>query len=279
MTIAEIQDRLHAAIPTAAPAVRKALIWLVQHTPEVAWKQAESIAREARVSPASVVRAVQSAGFQGYLDLQSQIRDQGPAVPVAWQLFQKPREVQPIDSIGLVLSQEIANLEQLSPLLRPQLAPLIDWLLMRRHIVVTASLMTAGLAEHLALNFRYLLGGVEFVDAASSQAWMHLRDLRSDDGVIGLSYPRYAARTSAFLARSLRQTPHNIWITDLGGPAVPTAEMIIRLPSASQSHYSSTVTLMAFIHIVAHELAEREPERVRQNLEDADRIWQDLNGG
>jgi len=277
MGIIDIQKQLEGAIPKASPAVQKVLVWLSQHTPEVAWKQVESIAREAGVSAASVVRAVQLAGFQGFFDLQTQVRDQEPAIPVAWQQVQQRQEGLVADSVGLVIGQETANLEQLGPILRVQVAGIVDWLLTRPHILVTASLMTTSLGEHVALNLRYLLGGVEFVDAVSSQAWMRLRDLTPDDGVIGISYPRYAKRTASFMAQCAERTSHILWITDLGGPGIPMAERVLRLPSASQSHYSSTVALMALVHVMAHELADRDPERIRGNLEEADRIWRALN--
>lgn len=271
MKISDVQTRFEQASVQAPSAVRRALIWLAQHTPEVAWQRVDAIAQHAGVSPASVVRAVQRAGFQGFVDLQAQIRALDPVIPPAWQT------VAPVqDMMTSVLAQEIANLTELEPTLRAQIDVIADWLLSRQHLIVTASLMTASLAEHVALNLRYLLGGVDFVDAVSSQAWMYLRDLQSEDGVVGISYPRYSPRTAAFLAQCVKRTPHVLWITDLGGPSLP-AELVLRLPSASTSHYSSTVALMALIQILAHELADREPKRIRKNIEAADAVWRTLH--
>jgi len=276
MTIAEIQQQLEAAVPSASPAVKKALIWLSQHTPELAWKQVESAAKAADVSPASIVRAVQLAGFQGFLDVQAQVRAHEPVIPVAWQTLQQRQQQMAMDTVGLVVAQEIANLEQLGSYIRPQLSDWVDWLLSRRRIVVTATLMTASLAEYLGLLLRYLLGGVDFVDASSGQAWLRLRDISEDDGVIGVSYPRYAKRTATFLERCRDYTTHTAFITDLGGPTLPV-ERMLRLPSVSRAHHSSAVALIAFVDMLANEMAEREPDRVRHNLEEADRLWLALN--
>ncbi|PSR20444.1 MAG: hypothetical protein C7B45_14845 [Sulfobacillus acidophilus] len=271
MKISDFQMQFEQASVQAPPAVQRALVWLAQHTPEIAWQRVDAIARHAGVSPASVVRAVQRAGFEGFVDLQAQIRALDPVIPPAWQTVATTPDV-----TTSVLAQEIANLTELEPTLRAQIDVITDWLLSRQHLIVTASLMTASLAEHVALNFRYLLGGVDFVDAASSQAWMLLRDLHDEDGVVGISYPRYSTRTSAFLGQCAKRTPHILWITDLGGPSIP-AELVLRLPSTSQSHYSSTVALMALIQVLAHELAEREPQRIRRNIEAADAVWRILH--
>lgn len=276
MNISEIQGAFRDSLPGASPAVQRAIEWLMQHTPEVAWKSVDAVARESDVSPATIIRAVQVAGFEGYLELQKLVRAQSPTSALAWRLFQDdhPKDQ---DMVGAVIAQEIQNLHQLEPMVRSQLDPLVSWLLQRPRMIVTASLMTTGLAEHLALHLRLLLRRVDFVDASSSQAWLQLRDLDSSDGVIGVSFPRYSRPTAQFLAGCLRHTPHVAWITDLSGPELPGAELTIRLPSMSLSHYSSTVSLMALLNILARELAEREPGRIRANLDAADGLWRDLS--
>ena len=276
MNISEIQRRLRECLPGASPAVRRAVEWLTLHTPEIAWTGVDVVARESGVSPATIIRAVHAVGFDGYLELQKLVRAQSPTSDLAWRLFQGDQS-EDQDLVGAVIAQEVQNLHQLGPLLRPQLDPLVTWLLARPRMVVTASLMTTDLAEHVALHLRLLLGRVEFVDASSSQAWLQLRDLEATDGVIGLSYPRYSRPTTRFLTGCQQHTPHILWMTDLSGPDLPQAELTIRLPSVSLSHYSSTVSLMALVHILARELAERDPARVRANLDAADGLWHDLS--
>ncbi len=278
MKIIEIHKKLQGALPKASPRIQKALVWLAQHTPEVAWNGLERVSQEAGVSPATMVRAVQSAGFAGYVELQRQVRDLGPSPSLAWRLFREHESGGPEDVITSVVRQETSNLEQLGQILRPQLPALVTWLLQRRRIVVVASLMTAALADHLALHLRLLLGAVDYVDASSSEAWLRIRDLKPEDGVIGVSYPRYSEATAAFLARAYRRTPHIMFLTDLSGVSPKNVTMTVRLPSASESHYSSTVALMSLIQILAHELATRDPERVRRNLDQADMVWRELNG-
>lgn len=278
MKIIEIREKLQGALPKAPPRVQTALVWLEQHIPEVAWNGIEGVSQEAEVSPATMVRAVQSAGFAGYVELQRQVRDLGPSPSLAWRLFREHESDGPGDIITSVVRQETSNLEQLGQILRPQLPALLTWLLQRRRIVVAASLMTAALADHLALHLRLLLGAVDYVDASSSEAWLRIRDLNAEDGVIGVSYPRYSEATAAFLARAHCRTPHIVFLTDLAGASPKNVTMTVRLPSASESHYSSTVALMSLIQILAHELASREPERIRQNIDQADVIWRELNG-
>lgn len=275
MKISEIQQKFREHLPSASPAVHRAMVWIMEHAPELAWSSIESLSHQAAVSPATIVRAVQTAGFTGYVELQKLVRDQSPPSSVAWRLFQdRPQEA---DIVASVVAQELGNLQQLGSLLRPQVPLLRTWLAERPRMLVTASLMTTGLGEHLAMHLRLLLGHVDFVDASSSEAWLELRDLEPNDGVIGLSYPRYSRATTQFLRECRQQTQHLLWITDMGGPELNGAELTIRLPSSSVSHYSSTVGLMAMLHILARELAEEVPDRVRNNLVAADKLWQKLN--
>lgn len=268
-----IQEQLEQAIPKASPTLRRALAWLSLHTPEIAWTGLEGVASSAGVSPATVVRAVQFAGYEGYVALQRKVREYGPSSELAWQLFEEQGQADS-DIVGQVVADEASNLQRLVPLLRAHLDTLWPWLLERRHLLVVASLMTAGLAEHMAAHLRLLLGNADFLDASSSMAWLRVRDIEPNDGVVALSYPRYAQATRLFLTRARERTRHVLLITDMAGPDHPAASITLRLPTASTTHYSSTVSLMVLMQVIARGLAHHAPDRVLGNVSRADAIWQ-----
>lgn len=277
MTIRSIQEQFEKVLPKASPTLGRAGAWLIQHIPEVAWNGLDTVASEAEVSPATMVRVIQLAGFHGYVDLQRAVRELVPSSSLAWRFFQKHPSQDANDTVSMVIADEKANLDQMGAMIRPQLETIWPWLLERQQILVVASLLTAGLAEHLALHLRLLLGNVDFVDAASSQAWLRIRDLRADDGVVAVSYPRYSEATRAVLTHARKRTNHIVLITDLTGPEHASAFLTIRLPSTSRTHYSSSVGLMALLQILSRGLAERSPDRVLGNIAQADRSWRELN--
>jgi DNA-binding MurR/RpiR family transcriptional regulator len=276
MNIEDIQKKLQNSLPNLAPTMATGMEWLLQHLPEVAWTGVEEAAEAARVSPATLVRALKQAGFSGWSDLQNLIRKQLPTT-LAWRLFDHLADLEDNNFIGSIIADEKANLDQLEQCVTPQLNDLLSMLLNSRHILITASLMTTALAQHFAIHLRLLLGNVDFVDAASSLAWIRLRDLDARDMVVGLTYPRYSEATRQFLTKARERTPLVALITDLPGPPLDKMALTLRLPAISRGHYSSTVSLMAFIQVIGQNMTLRDPSRILGNLNAVDAIWQQLN--
>lgn len=272
-----IQNVLQSNISKMSPSLAKAANWLSRNAPEVAWNGIEDIAKQIEVSPATIIRAIRQCGFDGYSDLQRKIREQLPDSSLVWKLYQNNPTESTLTPIGAVIANEKSNLDQLEMLLAPVIDEFISTLLSARRILVVASLMTAPIAEYLSLHLRLLLGHVDFVDASSSQAWLRFRELGSEDCVLGLSYPRYSVATRKFLTKTLERTEHVILMTDQGGALLQGIQLAVRLPSVSHYHYSSNVSLMALTQILARSLSHQDPERIMNNVNEADEIWSQLN--
>ena len=276
-SFSSIQNVLQGHIPNMSPSLAKAADWLSRNAPEVAWHGIEDIAKQIEVSPATLLRAIKQCGFDGYSDLQKKIREQLPDSSLVWKLFQENPTEATLTPIGAIVANEKANLDQLESLLTPVIDELLSTLLKAGRILVVASLMTAPIAEYLSLHLRLLLRRVEYVDASSSQAWLHFRELGDEDCVLGLSYPRYSEATRRFLKKTLERTSHVILMTDQAGPMLQGIQLTVRLPSMSHYHYSSNVSLMALTQILARGLSHHDPERIMSNLNEADEIWSQLN--
>lgn len=268
-----LKQRLAAQISTMSPSEARAAQWLVRHIGEVAWSRIEDVSVRSGVSSATIIRAIKSAGFSGYFEFQRLVRSELPTGTLATRLAQESTHRRKLTPISAVVTEEKANLDQLEDALAPVIDQLIEFLIDSKKILVVASMMTAPLAEYLALHLRMLLGDVEYVNAASGDGWLRLRDLQPDSLVIGLSYPRYGEATRSFLTRARERTDRVVLITDQAGPSLDHLALDIRLPSFSNSDSASTVVLMALRQILARYLQVAVPDRVLTNLDAADKLW------
>ncbi len=275
MNIRVLQEQLRLVIPSSSPSIRKALEWLVEHLPEIAWNGIGTVSKLADVSPSTMVRAIQQTGFAGYNALQHKVRAIVPESSLAWKLFQE-RTIGTQNLVSDVIAREISHLELMEASIAPVLDSLITRLLEAPNILIVAGLLTTAIAEHLALHLRLLLGSVHFAEASSSEAWLRLRDIREGDVVLGVSYPRYAEATQWLLEKARRRTPHVLLITDANGPELTAVSMTVRLPMVSHYHVDSSTALMVLIPILARSMAERDPDRILRNLHGADEIWREL---
>lgn len=248
--------------------------WVAAHLPEVAWNTVGEVAQAAEVSPATVVRALQRAGFAGYSDLQDHVRLGLPPSELVWKLA-RGASTSGRSTLASIVEQEKANLDQLEGAVGRELPLLAGVLAEAPRVLVTASLTSVPLGQHLATHLDLLLGTVSFAEAGTARAYAALVGLRPDDLVIGLSFPRYAQLTLEHLDIASR-TARTVIVTDRRGPNLAGAFLTLKLPALSGVHFSSSVAIVTVTGALARLLHEQAPGRVEDNLSRIDGLWGDL---
>lgn len=260
---------------SSSPQMARVAAWLVDHVAEVAWHTVDDLAHETDASPATVVRTLQRLGFTGYSDLQARVRARLPGSELVWKLTRSEPAAPGLFGLTQIIDQEKNNLAQLEATVGPALPTLVPLLSGAQRIFVTASLTTVPLAQHLAMHLNLLLDNVRFMEAGTAEGFSLLSTLRSGDLLIGLSFARYAQATLETLALVAR-THDVVVLTDWHGPDIPGARMILKLPSGSHVHFSSSVPLVTLTMVLARLLHEEAPSRVEANLSRVDRALSDL---
>jgi DNA-binding MurR/RpiR family transcriptional regulator len=257
----------------ARPAqVARVAVWLASHLPEVAWNTVGDVAQSAGASPATVVRALQRAGYSGFSELQARVRACLPPSELVWKLARGDASGTGDSTLGRIVDQEKANLDQLEAAVGREASVLAGLLAGAQHTWVIAALTSVPIGQHLALHLDLLLGNVTFTEAASVRSLTAIPSLRPDDLVIGLSFPRYAQATLDDLAEAAKAAP-TVVVTDRKGPTLQGVTLTLKLPTLSEVHFSSSVALVTLTMALARLLHERETERVEANLARIDRAW------
>ena len=270
-----IRRRFDAVGDPAIPAqVGRVTVWVAAHLPEVAWNTVGEVAQAAQVSPATVVRALQRVGYSGYSDLQAHVRSSLPPSELVWKLA-RGAPASGSSTLSRIVDQEKINLDQLETAVGRELPELARLLAAADHVIVTASLTSVPLGQHLATHLNLLLGTVEFAEAGTASTYVALTRLRPGDVVVGLSFPRYAQATLGTLGIASR-TARAVVLTDRRGPTLPGAALTLKLPTLSEVHFSSSVALVTVTMALARLLHEAAPERVEENLSRIDRMWGEL---
>lgn len=260
---------------SSSPQMARVAAWLVDHVTEVAWHTVDDVARETDASPATVVRTLQRLGFTGYSDLQARVRARLPGSELVWKLTRSEPAAPGLVGMTQIIDQEQSNLLQLSSAVGPALPVLVPLLTEAHRIFVTAALTTVPLAQHLAMHLNLLLDNVRFMEAGTADGFSLISTLREGDVLIGLSFARYARATLETLSLAA-QTQDVVVLTDRRGPDIPGARMVLRLPSGSRVHFSSSVTFVTLTMVLARLLHEAAPTRVEANLARVDHALSDL---
>lgn len=252
--------------------VARVALWLASHLPEVAWNTVGEVAVSAGVSPATVVRALQRAGYTGFSDLQARVRACLPPSELVWKLARGDGGANGNTTIGRIVEQEKSNLDQLEAAVGHEASILAELIAEADRTWVTAALTSVPIGQHLALHLDLLLGNVAFMEASSVRSLTAIPALKASDLVIGLSFPRYAQATLDDLADTAK-VARTVVVTDRKGPTLQGATLTLKLPTVSEVHFSSSVALVTLTMALARLLHERESARVEENLARIDRAW------
>lgn len=269
-----LEKRLRDAAPNLTPTLAHTAVWLANHLPDVAWRTVDEIAAAANVSPASVVRCLQQAGYKGYNAFRQHVRQGLPSSQLVWELTREHVEISS-SVLTQVVQQEQGNLARLEASIEPVLTQVVEDITRSRTVVFTGSITSSPLAAFAAVELNILLGKVRFVDAASSDAWLYVRDASPEDVVVGISFPRYAHSTLELL-RKLEQKVYRVWlVTDEIGPRSFQERHLIRLPIASYGVFQSKASVILLIQILAGLLTERAPDSVLHKAHAAEEAWRE----
>ena len=270
-----IERQLRAVAPNMSPALARTTMWLADHLPEVAWRTVEEIAAAARVSPASVVRCLQQAGYQGYNAFRRVVQQGLPASELVWELTRGSTDSSS-SVVTQVIQQEHENLARLEALTKPVIMELVQDLLHSRTTVFTGSITSAPLADYAATELNILLGNVRFFDSANSAAWLYVRDSTPEDVIIGISFPRYAQSTLELL-RTFKPKVRRVWLlTDEIGPRnVKDLGHLVRLPVTAHGSFRSRASVASLVQILAVLLAETSPQTILAKVDEADEAWRE----
>jgi DNA-binding MurR/RpiR family transcriptional regulator len=269
-----LEKQLRTAAPNMTPTLAQTALWVANHLPDVAWRTVDEIAAAANVSPASVVRCLQQVGYKGYNAFRQNVRQGLPSSQLVWELTREHVELN--SSVPRqVVQQEQENLARLEASIEPVIMELVGDIAKCRTVVFTGSITSRPLAAFAAAELNVLLGNVRFLDAASSDAWLYVRDASPEDLVVGISFPRYAHSTLELL-RKLEQKVSRVWlVTDEIGPRSFQERHLVRLPIASYGVFQSKASVVLLIQILARMLAEKAPDTVLRKAHAAEEAWRE----
>lgn len=256
---------------------RKLLNYLLTNVNQAGYAKATELAEAAGVSVSSVTRLAQQLGFEGWPDLQRNLRARYLAQLSAVDIseihgvtdtpFQSAlrRDAQSLAStIRLVDEQSIARVAG-----RLQGA---------RRILVTAMGSFAAVGQ--AFTHNLLLAGYPvqpLLDRESTLA-NTVAGTGPGDVFVVCSYWRHYRATVAAAVAAHRRGAQVVIVSDyLPRRLAPVADEVILIPAEGTSFFPSLTVPMAVQQGILATLARMDPDRTRRNVETAERLWAELD--
>ncbi len=282
--IAGAGDFVHAlegVLPELSKGQRRIASYILENYDKAAYMTAQTLGETVGVSESTVVRFATELGFEGYPQLQAQLRE---TVRVRLTTIQRMEAINHrIDDdhvLDTILRNDADKIEAtLENIDRESFARAVNLILEAGNIYIMGMRSSAILAEFMHYYFGLLFDNVRLIRPASgSEMFEHLMKLRSDDVVIAISFPRYTTGIVHAVEYARSTGARVIALTDsMSSPIVPYAAETLIAKSEMASFVDSLVAPMSIINAIIAYIGKKKQGEVTETLERLETVWREYN--
>ncbi len=227
------------------------------------------------VSESTVVRFASALGYDGYPQLQRSLQELVSHRLTANQRFEMASEIDPKNVLSTVLKSDMQNLHNTLEDLDPAVFDnVVSRLLSARSIYVVGMRSAAPLAQFLVNYLRYMFDHVRLVSVGAADGLEEILQLRESDVLIGISFPRYSARTLEIMRFARHCGVQVVAVTD--GPMSPLCEVADACLTARTdmaSFVDSLAAPLSLINALLVSLSLQRKEALGQHLRQLEDLW------
>ncbi|WP_255507240.1 MurR/RpiR family transcriptional regulator [Mycobacterium sp. AZCC_0083] len=275
---ADFEARLRDRMPFLTPKRRVLAQIMLTDPAALMLRTVESLAQEAGVDGATVVRLCNELEYDGFAGLKSQLRDDYTRFRTAAEKISRTLAAGQTeeDAVPGVFSRDSANIALAAEWnSAAKIAELAETITAARRTVIVAS----GLSSHAASLAAHLLrlAGVDAIAPTTEiETAIHIADLGTDDLVIGISFWRYIASSERLLIRAAAADVQTAAITDSSESGVARAsQQVLRVPTDSAELSNSLTATVALINAIVTAVIHSNPDRSLSALKRIDSVFSD----
>lgn len=252
------------------------LVYLEAHPEEASYLSAREIAKRCNVSDSTVIRAVQTMGYEGFPKYQEWLRKNLAQRRTTVERFSHAHKNEPLAKI---FSKDIENIkttwEAIPKADFSRAAKLIAgtpriWLLGLRMAHSVAVILKEGLV-FLGFDVRMLLAG-------NGDFWDEAAALTQNDVIISIGLPRYTRITIELTEFARFRGAHVIAITN--GPHSPLtklAEISFDIAYGLDGYIESYTAAVSFAQALLVGISNEKGKEGLAALEEKEKLWMDRN--
>jgi len=255
-------------------------VYILKSYDKAAFMTAAKLGMSVGVSESTVVRFANELGFSGYPKLQKALQELIKNKLTTVQRLELSKEFgSDEDALKGVLKADIENiratLEKINPYTFEQV---LNSIFQAKNIYIIGLRSSTALSEFLGFYLNVILQNVRVVSYGISDIFEQLINVHEGDLVIGIGFPRYAAKTIDALDFSKARGAAVVALTDsLLSPLATKADYTLIAQSNMASFVDSLVAPLSVINALIMAVGMREKENVSNIFGSLEQIWQDYN--
>ncbi|MCB2288316.1 MurR/RpiR family transcriptional regulator [Clostridium sp. CS001] len=252
--------------------------YILKHYDKAAFMTAAKLGISVGVSESTVVRFANELGFSGYPKLQKSLQELIKNKLTTVQRIELSNDfITQENALKGVLKADMENIRAtLEKINHKTFDDVVNSLFKAKKIYIIGLRSSSALAEFLAFYLNLILDNVKVVAYGVSDIFEQMINVSEHDVVIGIGFPRYAARTIEALAFAKSRNADVVAITDsLLSPLAAKADSTLIAQSNMASFVDSLVAPLSVINALIIAVGLREKEKISSTFTALEEIWEE----
>ena len=254
--------------------------YILKYYDKAAFMTAAKLGISVGVSESTVVRFANELGFSGYPKLQKSLQELiKNKLTTVQRLELRNDYFSDGDALKGVLKADMENIRAtLEKINQNTFEDVVKNIFEAQRIYIIGLRSSTALAEFLGFYLNIILQNVKIVSYGISDVFEQMINVGEGDLVIGIGFPRYAAKTIDALAFSQDRGAKVVALTDsLLSPLASKADYTLIAQSNMASFVDSLVAPLSVINALIIAVGMREKENISDVFGNLEKIWQTYN--
>jgi len=277
----DLLEKIERAYPKFSKGQKKIANYLMKNYEKAAFMTAASLSENTGVSCSTVVRFAVEIGYDGYPQLQKAMHEMVRTKLTAVQRMEvTSSRMGDRDVLSTILNYDILKIKQtLEEIDKDAFEKAVQTIVNAKKIYILGVRSSSSLAGFLGFYLNIIFDNVRLINTTSaSEIFEQILKVNKDDVVIGISFPRYSARTIKAIQYAKNQDAKVVAITDSEtSPLTKYANHTLIARSDIASFVDSLVAPLSVINALIVALGMTNKENVYDNFNKLENIWDEYN--
>ena len=254
--------------------------YILKNYDKAAFMTAAKLGVSVGVSESTVVRFANELGFSGYPKLQKELQELIKNKLTTVQRLELTNDyISEENALKGVLKADIENIRAtLEKINHKTFEEVVKSIFNAKKIYIIGLRSSTALAEFLGFYLNLILDNVNIVAYGISDIFEQMINVGEGDLVIGIGFPRYAAKTIDALSFAQSRNAKVVAITDsLLSPLATEADYSLIVQSNMASFVDSLVAPLSVINALIIAVGMREKQKIANTFNDLEAIWKEYN--
>ena len=277
----DILSLMESQAPTFSKGQRRIAAYISESYDKAAFMTASKLGSAVGVSESTVVRFAMELGYDGYPSMQKAMQEMVMSRLTSVQRMDMSTDrIGSRDVAGSVMQADMEKLRQTQDnLSRQDFQQAVDALLEAKSIYVIGVRSASALANFFGYYLNYMFENVHVVTASGSSEMLEkLVNVKADDAVLAISFPRYSTATVKGVEHCRQAGATVIGLTNSSlSPLAQACDHLLLAKSDMMSFVDSLVAPLSVVNALLVALASGRSQVLAKNFDTLERVWDAYN--